>query len=113
MPAQHQRPPVAAPYEAMPDAYELTTIVYGLDAASGGWIIVTDAQLSAVRRALKALVAEGHIVAVRGWRDHCSRWCTPEVYAASRRLVPSHVLGLRGVSEYPDRKEADASCQAW
>ena len=88
------------------NTFDLTADVFHPE-KTGGVVGVTDAQLSAVRRALGKLTREGHVVPVghsktsprRGWHDRRAHWISARAYrqreealaaaiAASHRPLP-------------------------
>lgn len=74
------------------NTFDLTADVFHPE-KTGGVVGVTDAQLSAVRRALGKLTREGHVVPVghsktspgRGWHDRRAHWISARALPAYRQ----------------------------
>jgi hypothetical protein len=65
------------------DTFELVERVFGIAPDPSGRILLSEAQVVSVRRALRKLASEAHIVAVgRDWHNRRARWASKRAHAA-------------------------------
>lgn len=67
--------------DTLHSTYDLAAGAYDVRPNADGQRLLTEAQVSSVRRALTSLAKQGKITGRRGWHDRRQRWATSAVWA--------------------------------
>jgi hypothetical protein len=67
--------------QALHSTHDLAANAYDIHPNADGVRLLTEAQVSSVRRALTALAKQGKISGRRGWYDRRQRWATAAAWA--------------------------------
>ena len=67
--------------DVLHSTYDLAADVYDVQPNAHDKRLLTEAQVSSVRRALSELAKQGKISGRRGWHDRRQRWATPAAWA--------------------------------